>query len=169
MRKMYMDPAKLQVRVLVGRSIIKAFALFKYVQDPDEGNFVPKLERPHDACIVQILDIVNAQRDVCVHDIEEAITNGMSTEVILHQFKATCSRITSGFIAKQVLGMLSIMEVGKNWNSHGATLGASICQTAAMLVGLDKATQALKDSALALLTTNYGFTYCKSTLVNGES
>ena len=35
------------------------------------------------------------------------------------------------------------MEVGKNWNSHGATLGTSICQTAAMLAGLDKATQEL--------------------------
>ena len=41
---------------------------------------------------------------------------------------------------KQVLGMLSTMEVGKNWNSHGALLGVSICQTAAMLAGLDKAT-----------------------------
>ena len=28
---------------------------------------------------------------------------------------------------------------------------------------------AMKDSALALLTTNFGFTYYKSTLVNGES
>ena len=28
---------------------------------------------------------------------------------------------------------------------------------------------AMKDSALALLTTNFGFTYYKSTLMNGES
>ena len=81
--KTYKDPVQLQARVLVGRSIIKAFALFKYDWDPDEGNFVPKLERPHDACIIQILDIVNAQREVCVHDIEEAITNGTATEVTL--------------------------------------------------------------------------------------
>ena len=46
-------------------------------------NFVPKLEGPHDACIIQILDIVNAQREVCVHDIEEAINDGTSTQVIL--------------------------------------------------------------------------------------
>ena len=82
--KTYMDPVQLQVRVLVRRSIIEAFTLFNFVKDPDEGTFVPKLERPHDACIVQILDIVNAQRDVCVHDIGEAITKGTSTEVILH-------------------------------------------------------------------------------------
>ena len=138
--KTYMDPVQLQVRVLVRRSIIMAFALFKYVEDPDENNFVPKLEGPHDACIVQIVDIVNAQRELCVHEIEEAINDGMSTQHFLDRFKETFSSITSGFIAKQVLGMLSTMEVGKNWNSHGALLGASICQTAAMLAGLDKAT-----------------------------
>ena len=118
-----------------------AFAFFKYIEDPDENNFVPKLEGPHDACIIQIVDIVNAQREVCVHELEEAIHDGTSTQlVILDRFKETFSRITSGFIAKQVLGMLSTMEVGKNWNSHGTLLGASICQTTAMLAGLDKAT-----------------------------
>ena len=80
---MYMDPVQLQVRVLVRRSIIEAFAVFNFVQDPDWETFVLKLERPHDACIIQILDIVNKQRDVCVHDIGEAITKGTPTQAIL--------------------------------------------------------------------------------------
>ena len=143
LRKTYTDPVQLQVRILVERSIIMAFALFKYVQDPDEKNFVPKLDGPHDACIVQILGIVNAQRELCVAEIQAAITDGTYTQDFLDQFKETISCITSGFIAKQVLGMLSTMEVGKNWNSHGALLGASICQTAAMLAGLDTATTEL--------------------------
>ena len=108
LHKMYMDPVQLQVRILVGRSIIMAFALFKYFRDPDENNFVPKLDGPHDACIIQILDIVNAQKELCVAEIQEAITNGTSTQDFLDRFKETFSRITSGFIAKQVLGRIGI-------------------------------------------------------------
>ena len=130
-----MDPVQLQVRILVRRNIIMAFALFKYFRDPDENNFVPKLDGPHDACIIQIMDIVNAQKELCVAEIQEAITDGTYTHDFPDQFKETFSCITSGLIAKQVLGMLSTTEVGKNWNSHGTLLRASICQTAAMFAG----------------------------------
>ena len=47
--------------------------------------------------------------------------------------------------------MLSTMEVGKNWNSHGTTLGQCMCQTAALLAHLDNATNTLISSDCTVL------------------
>ena len=52
---------------------------------------------------------------------------------------------------------------------NGECKGTSEKADSAILVLHSLEQLALKDSALALLTTNFGFTYYKSTLVNGES
>ena len=141
-RKSYGDPVQFQMRVMIGRSIVKAFALFTFVPDLDEENYVPKLAQPHDATITHVLAIVQGEMEQCYEDIQNNASYTDCTSV-LQRFKETCDYISCGFIAKQVLGMMSTMEVGKNWNSHGATLGASMCQTAALLAHLDNATAAL--------------------------
>ena len=40
-----------------------------------------------------------------------------------------------------LLNAVSTYQVGKNWNSHGATLGSTLCQMASMLSGLDGASK----------------------------
>ena len=57
----------------------------------------------------------------------------------VNTFTDTCKQITNKFIAKQLLGTISTVQVGKNWNSHGAALGSSIGQLAALLSSLDTA------------------------------
>ena len=37
------------------------------------------------------------------------------------------------------MGTLSTLQVGKNWNSHGAALGSCLCQLGALLLALDMA------------------------------
>ena len=89
---------------MVGRSLIFTFGLFYYKEDIDRRNFVTKFPLPHDACIGRILNFVNKERDRCVSEIT---ANANLTEAFWDRFIATCQRITSGFIAKQLLGMIS--------------------------------------------------------------
>ena len=44
-----------------------------------------------------------------------------------------------------LLNAISMYQVGKNWNSHGSLLGATLCQMASMLSCLD---DALKGSVI---------------------
>ena len=58
---------------------------------------------------------------------------------IASKFTNTCAQISCGYIARLLLNAICTFQVCKNWNSHGATLGASLCQMASMLSCLDKA------------------------------
>ena len=138
--KTYADPIQEYVWKMVGRCLIFSFGLFEYKQDTDVRNYVPKLPLPHDACIHKLLDIVRAQQAICVCEIEaDKGLEEPDRKILRDKFVKTCDRITNGFIATQLLGTLSTLQVGKNWNSHGANLGASVCQLAALLSSLDTA------------------------------
>ena len=56
--KTYEDPVQELVRKMLGRCFIFSFALFKYKEDIDVKNFVPKLPLPHDGCIHKLIEIV---------------------------------------------------------------------------------------------------------------
>ena len=56
---------------------------------------------------------------------------------IAGRFTDTCAQISCGFIARLLLNTICTFQVCKHWNSHGATLGATMCQMASMLSGLD--------------------------------
>ena len=138
--KTYGDPIQENVRKMVGRCLVLSFGLFEYKQDTDVRNYVPKLPLPHDACIHKLIDIVRAQQATCVFEIDQdEDLDDAQKDAKRDRFITTCDRITNGFIATQLLGTLSTLQVGKNWNSHGATLGASVCQLAALLSSLDTA------------------------------
>ena len=138
--KTYEDPVQEMIRKMVGRCLIFSFALFEYKEDIDVKNFVPKLPLPHDACIHKLLGIVKAEQGRIILEINADDALDDSTRQDLRdKFTVTCERITNGFFAKQLLGTLSTVQVGKNWNSHGAALGSCLCQLSALLSGLDTA------------------------------
>ena len=58
---------------------------------------------------------------------------------ITGRFTDTCAQISCGYIARLLLNTICTFQVCKNWNSHGATLGASLCQMVSMLSCLDAA------------------------------
>ena len=61
--------------------------------------------------------------------------------VIAQKFTDTCAQISCGYIARLLLNAISTYQVGKNWNSHGASLGATLCQMGSMLLCLDNASR----------------------------
>ena len=142
--KTYEDPVQELIRKMVGRCFIFSFALFEYKEDIDVKNFVPKLPLPHDGCIHKLIDIVKNEQERCSLEIDSDDTlHDDDKQNLRAVFKLTCEWISYGFIAKQLLGMMSTLQVGKNWNSHGAALGSCLCQLGAMLSSLDMASNGL--------------------------
>ena len=47
------------------------------------------------------------------------------------------SRLSTSFLARFMLNLTSTFAACKNWNSDGATVGASLCQLGALLASLD--------------------------------
>ena len=138
--KTYADPIQEMVRKMIGRCFIFSFALFKYQEDRDVKNFVPKLPLPHDACIHKLLEIVKAEQGRCIVEVDsDDALDDADKKNLGDKFRITCEQISNGFIAKQLLGTLSTLQVGKNWNSHGAALGSCLCQLGALLLALDMA------------------------------
>ena len=59
------------------------------------------------------------------------------------RFTDTCAWISCGYIARLLLNTICTFQVCKNWNSHEAILGATTCQIASMLSGLDAASRGI--------------------------
>ena len=101
----------------------------------------------HDACIGRVIQIVKSGQVVCLLEMNMEIMEIEKTNLesaakkkdIASKFTDTCAWIFSGYIARLLLNATCTFQVCKNWNSHGATLVASLCQMASMLLCLDKA------------------------------
>ena len=149
MSKDYHDPVQIQVRKLLNRALVKTFALFEFQYDGMINKYMPRLPMPHDACIDKEIDIVKSCQAMCLMDMNSEITQlensnptlAVTKEEVVQKFNHTCSRISCGYIARLLLNAISTFQVCKNWNSHGATLGATLCQIALMLSCLDNASK----------------------------
>ena len=98
-----------------GRYFIFSFALFEYQEDIDVKNFVPKLPLPHDACINKLLEIVKAEQGRCIVEVDsDDALDDADKKNLRDKFRITYEQILNGFIAKQLLGTLSTLQVGKN-------------------------------------------------------
>ena len=139
--KTYADPLQVVMRKLIGRSLIMAFRLFDYVETTDHKMYVATLPLPHDACIQRLVQIVRAEEQRCCEEIyqDSNIPSMGNRAQFRADFKSIIDKITIGFIAKQILSTMSTVQVGKNWNSHGADLGSALCQISAILSSLDNA------------------------------
>ena len=145
--KDYEDPVQIQVRKLLNRAMVHTFALFDFKYVELIKKFMPVLPMPHDDCINRVIQIVKASQAVCLLEMNMEISDIEKTDPVLAakkkdiagKFTDTCAQISCGYIARLLLNAICTFQVCKNWNSHGATLGASLCQMASMLSGLDKA------------------------------
>ena len=144
----YADRVQLAFRKVIARAMYEVFGLFDYVQHPDipEKHF-KHLPKPHDACIVDAIKIVDeVYQDMTVYyqtkiDSEADRDEKSALSATLTLFRKTWANVTPGFIARSILEITNNMSVAKNWNSHGAMVGASICQISAILAALAKAEQ----------------------------
>ena len=143
--KDYEDPVQIQVRKVVNRGLVMTFALFTFKYDPLIRKYVPVLSMPHDACIGQVIEIVKKCQGNCVMEMNAEISRVKDPSVAIYKkgvvdkFTNTCARISCGYIARLLLNAICTFQVCKNWNSHGATLGATLCQLGSMLSCLDTA------------------------------
>ena len=146
-RKDYEDLVQIQVRILLNRAVVDTFALFTFEYDKVLERYFPHLPMVHEACIHTVIAIVKVCQARCVMDINKEVTKLKNTnptlaakkKKLVDTFTNTCALISCGYIARMLLNALSTYQVGKNWNSHGATLGSTLCQMASMLSGLDGA------------------------------
>ena len=144
-RKDYVDPVQIEMRKLISRGLVLTFSLFTYKYDPLIKKYVPELPLPHNACICKVIEIVKRCQGISVSELGEEIMRLSGTpgaalkSQILDRFRKTCAHISSGYIARLLLDAISTFQVCKNWNSHGALLGATLCQIGSMLSCLDTA------------------------------
>ena len=145
--KDYEDPVQIQVRKLLNRAMVNTFALFEFKYHGLIKKYMPVLPMPHDTWISRVIQIIKASQVVCLLEMNMEITQIENTgpesaakkRDIASKFTNTCAQISCGYIARLLLNAICTFQVCKNWNSHGATLGASLCQMASMLLCLDKA------------------------------
>ena len=85
----------------------------------------------HDACICTVIGIVKVSQARCVMDMNKEVTKLKNTNPTLAAKKRSLlihsqilvHGISCGYIVRMLLNAISTYKVGKNWNSHGATLG----------------------------------------------
>ena len=103
----------------------------------------------HDNCIDKVIQIVKGGQSVCVYEMKMEIAElQKKNPELVKSKKDITDRFTdtsSGYIARLLCNTICTFQVCKNWNSHGAILGATMCQIASMLSGLDAASKGLID------------------------
>ena len=148
-RKDYEDQVQIQVRKLLNRAMVETFDLFTFEYDAVLEKYFPHLPMAHDACIGKVIGIVKAAQVQCVIEMNAEVAKIQNTNPMLAakkrnlvtRFTDTCAWISNEYIARMLLNAISMYQVGKNWNSYGSLLGATLCQMALMLSCLDSASK----------------------------
>ena len=141
---LYEDPVQEVVHTVIQRALIKMFGLFTWKLDQDAGKYFPNLPLPQDQCIYEVIDAV--KKEISRHNLE--YTNDTEkleqTGAHVEGRKNVADRlphiwgcISPGFVAKLLLNLTSTFAVCKNWNSHGAIVGAALCQLGSVLGSLE--------------------------------
>ena len=148
LKKVYADPVQEGVRRILGRSLVRTFALFKYKKHSLVDVYCATLEAPHEAKIREVIDIVKykfTQHEKTMKDIaQNLVAKGKKDKA---QWMEECIRILvenfshmgSAFLARQIMDMAHSFHVNKNWNSHGSQVGATMCQLGSILASFEDA------------------------------
>ena len=147
--KVYSDPVQEGVRIVLGRALVKTFDLIKFIFNEKTKTYVPELPLPFESCIKEVIEYVSNETAKHLYEwnkeLEHLInlksSSVSSAKTTIDKFRDTCARISSGFLARHLLNTLSTFKMGINSDSAGANLGASVCQLAAILSSLDKASK----------------------------
>ena len=148
LKKVYADPGQEGIRRILGRSLVRTFALFKYKKQSLVGLYCLTLEAPHEAKILEFIDIVEyeftqhentmkgvVQNLVCQGKKDEAEWMDNCIKTLVKNF----SRMGPAFLARQIMDKTHSFHVNKNWNSYGSQVGAAMCQLGSILASLKNA------------------------------
>ena len=129
---------------VIERALIKMFGLFTWKLDQDAEKFFPKLSLPHQGCIYEVIDAV--KKEISWHNleytndtekIEQTGANVDGWNNVADRLPHIWVRISPGFLPDFFLNLTSTFAVCKNWNSHGAAVGAALCKLGLVLGSLE--------------------------------
>ena len=69
----YRDPIQEAFRKVISRTLIKTFNMFKYTLDDVSGTFLPRLEKPVDGCIEEVIGFLKEEIEKFVEYVEDEI------------------------------------------------------------------------------------------------
>ena len=141
-RHVYRDPVQLSLRIIIGRSLVKAFTNFNYEEDKNTKDYAARFPIHHEQMLPTFIEIVN---DEFNHFFSEMLIRADQMEKTgevdshralnseLQMLRDVKKTITTGMLAKLFLKCTDTFRAKKNWNSHRVSVGSSICQLASML------------------------------------
>ena len=147
-RKVYADSIQEGVRRILGRSLVRTFALFKYKKHSLVNVYCATFDAPHEAKIREVIDIVEykfTQHEKTMNNIIKNLADqGKNAEA---EWMTNCVDIlvknfacmSSALLARQILDTTHSFHVNKNWNSHGSQVGAAMCQLGSILLSFEDA------------------------------
>ena len=148
LRKVYADPVQEGIWRILGRSLVRTFALFKYKKHSLVNIYCATFDAPHEAKIQEVIDIVEyefTQHEKTMNNIIKNLADqGKNAEA---EWMTNCVDIlvknfacmSSAFLERQILDMTHSFHVNKNWNSHGSQVGATMCQLGSILASFEDA------------------------------
>ena len=149
-RKVYANPVQEGLRRIMGRALVRTFALFEYKKHPLVELYCPTFNAPHESMISEVIDIVEYEFTIHQDTMSDVVKNLQSQEKTneatwcqenITTLANNFSRMGSAFLARQILDTTHSFRVNKNWNSHGAQVGASICQLGSILAAFENASK----------------------------
>ena len=147
-RHVYRDPVQLSLRIIMCRSLVKVFTKFNYEEDPNTKDYAARFPIHHEQMLPTCIDIVNDEFNYFFSKMLIRADNMEKTgEVDSHRalnseldmLRNVKRTITMGVLAKLFLKCTDTFRAQKNWNSHGGSVGASICQLASILSQMNNA------------------------------
>ena len=154
-RKVYHGPVQEGLRRIISRSLVRTFALFQYKKHDLVELYYPTFSAPHESMILEVIDIVEyefSQNQKTMNNVVKNLESKDKTNEAawcqnnIKTLAKNFSQMSSAFLAQQILDTTHSFRVNKNWNSHGAQVGASICQLSSILVAFE---DALKERLLS--------------------
>ena len=131
-KHVYRDPVQLGVCIVLCRSLINVFTTFHYVEDPNTKDFAAQFPFHHEQMLVPFIDVVD---DEFVHYFTD-IKNRLDEMEGQGDLKSAKAIITTGSIPKL---LLKCTDMFRAKNSHGASVGSTVCQFASILSQLTTA------------------------------
>ena len=147
-RHVYRDPVQLLLRIIMCRSLVKVFTKFNYEEDTNTKDYAARFPIHHEQMLPTCIDIVNDEFNHFFTEMLIRADNMQKTgEVDSHRalnseldmLRNVKKTITTGVLAKLFLKCTDMFRAKKNWNSHGGSVGASICQLASILSQMNNA------------------------------
>ena len=115
-----------------GKILYMFFKTVKYQQHPVTQLYGAEFPRHHKQMLFDCIDIVESE---CKHYITFMQSYGSDVQLL----KKALSTITTRKVARLILDCTDTIRAKKHWNSHGATVGSTICELSSIISSLREA------------------------------